>query len=182
MPVPGEGERLSVMLVQLWLVESRTITNPPESDSKSLDPQVREADQDGSATSVEAPTRRRRREGPKITPRERPSRVSKKAPHYGRCDYIDPEGGYCNQRQTRGSEACPCHFVAHDQKHGFAMPPPRPSSGDVPVAKPMVFVKMIPNELARPPEWYQRPQPTRTSSERMAVRRLASTSTSLASA
>jgi hypothetical protein len=45
MPVPGEGERLSVMLVQLWLVESRTITIPPESDSKSLDPQLREVDQ-----------------------------------------------------------------------------------------------------------------------------------------
>lgn len=101
------------------------------------------------------PIRRRRRTCPTPTPRERPSRVPKKAPHDGRCDYIDPEGDYCNHWQARGSEACPCHLEAYNQKHGIPMPTQKPRNGDVRKPKPKVF-GMIRNELTKPPEWYQR--------------------------
>jgi hypothetical protein len=108
-----------------------------------------------STESAPAPIRRRRRTCPKPTPLERPSRVPKKAPHDGRCDYIDPEGDYCNHWQAKGSEACPCHLEAYNEKHGIPMPTPKPQYGGTRKPKPKVF-GMIRNDLSKPPEWYQR--------------------------
>ena len=106
------------------------------------------------------PKRRRRRKCPKPTPANRPRRISKKAANGGRCDYIDPDGNHCSHWQAPGSDACWCHFDAYMERFDFEMPHPRSKqtrSGGWKKKPPIVAVDMIPNELGKPPEWYQRP-------------------------
>jgi hypothetical protein len=111
-------------------------------------------------TSLEAPKRRRRYTCPKVTQRTRPKRISAKANHGGRCDYIGPDGNICSHWQAPDSDACWCHFDAYNARSGVEMPYPRTTksrSGGWKKKKPTVAVKMTPNELSKPPEWYQRP-------------------------
>ena len=62
--------------------------------------------------------------------------------------------------QAPGSETCWCHFDAYMERFDFEMPHPRAKqtrSGGWKKEPPTVAVMMIPNELGKPPEWYQRP-------------------------